>query len=436
MFVSLVKIKKYLIYLFLFLSFNCFSVSTKAAETTYITEYDAQRGTGEQKVEWIRGVTFNTDGSKMFVTGGAVGQYSLATNFDISNVTFISSLADNVAIDAPNDIRFSSNGLKMYLAPLGTNALTEYTLSTAFDPTSQTSTEDFTLTNSSGTSGLAFNSDGTSMFVTDFGNQQIDEYTLNAGGFDLSSGATYVRSLDISSTNAEPLSLIFSSDGKTMFVLDEATEEVEEYFLTTGFDLTTATLIETFKDADLVRPYSIALNNTGTKLFIAQNHNHYVRSYTLGAANNLSTPVISTFSPADNATGIELDANIVLTFDEIVDVESGNIKIFKSDGTEVTSIDVTDSQVTGTGTAQITINPTSDLEENTQYYITIDSGAFNDVRDAAYTGISDSTTLNFTTKNTAPTLVSSVPADDATDVAIDANIVLNLVKALMQMMVI
>ena len=144
MFVSLVEIKKYLIYLFLFLIFNCFFVSIKAAETTYITEYNAQRGTGEQKVEWIRGVTFNTDGSKMFVTGGAVGQYSLATNFDISNVTFISSLADNVAIDAPNDIRFSSNGLKMYLAPLGTNALTEYTLSTAFDPTSQTSTEDFT----------------------------------------------------------------------------------------------------------------------------------------------------------------------------------------------------------------------------------------------------------------------------------------------------
>ena len=208
------------------------------------------------------------------------------------------------------------------------------------------------------------------MFVTDAGsNNEIDEYSLSVG-FDISSTVTYLRSHDISSTNSNPLSLIFSSDGKTMFVLDKANEEVEEYFLTTGFDLTTATLIETFKDSDLVRPYSIALNNTGTKLFIAQNHNHYVRSYTLGAANNLSTPVISTFSPADNATGIELDANIVLTFDEIVDVESGNIKIFKSDGTEVTSIDVTDSQVTGTGTAQITINPTSDLEENTQYYIT------------------------------------------------------------------
>ena len=90
MFVNLVKIKKYLIYLFLFLSFNCFSLSTKAAETTRITEYDAERGTGEEKVIYIRGVTFNTNGDKMFVTGGAVGQYRLNNgNFDISDVTFL-----------------------------------------------------------------------------------------------------------------------------------------------------------------------------------------------------------------------------------------------------------------------------------------------------------------------------------------------------------
>ena len=427
--ISLIK-NKGLIYLLIFLFFNFFSFNIKAAETTRITQYDANKGTGEQEVIYIRGVTFNTDGSKMFVTGGAVGQYSLTTNFDISNVTFISSLPDNVAIAAPNDIRFSSNGLKMYLAPLGTNALTEYTLSTAFDPTSQTSTKGFTLTNSSGTSGLAFNSDGTSMFVTDAANKQIDEYTLDAGGFDLSSGATYRRSLDISAnTNASagPKSLIFSTDGKTMFVLDNKNKAVDEYFLTTGFDLTTATFIETTGALANLHDSanSIALDDDGSHMFISQNHQHLIQSYSLGANNNLSTPVISTFSPADNATGIELDANIVLTFDEIVDVESGNIKIFKSDGTEVTSIDVTDSQVTGTGTAQITINPTSDLEENTQYYITIDSGAFNDVRDAAYTGISDATTLNFTTTNSAPTLVSTVPADDTTDVEIDANIVLN-----------
>ena len=66
MFVSLVKIKKYLIYFFLFLFFNCFfSVSIKAAETTFVRS----KAVNGNNVQWIRGLTFNADGDKMFVAG-------------------------------------------------------------------------------------------------------------------------------------------------------------------------------------------------------------------------------------------------------------------------------------------------------------------------------------------------------------------------------
>ena len=44
----------------------------------------------------------------------------------------------------------------------------------------------------------------------------------------------------------------------------------------------------------------------------------------------------------------------------------------------------------------------------------------------SYAGISSSLTdRSFTTTNTLPTLTSSVPADNATNVAVDATIVLN-----------
>ena len=116
----------------------------------------------------------------------------------------------------------------------------------------------------------------------------------------------------------------------------------------------------------------------------------------------------------------------IVRFSEPMDVEEGNITIKKTSGnTTVETIDVTSGQVTGTGTATITINPSSDLEENTEYYVLIDATAFDDGSDASYAGITSTTALSFTTANSAPTLVSSVPADDATDVAIDANIVLN-----------
>ena len=83
MFVSLVKIKKYLIYLFLFLSFNCFSVSIKAAETTFVRS----KAVNGNNVIWIRGLTFNADGDKMFVAGGRIGQYTLDDEFNIQSFT-------------------------------------------------------------------------------------------------------------------------------------------------------------------------------------------------------------------------------------------------------------------------------------------------------------------------------------------------------------
>ena len=141
-------------------------------------------------------------------------------------------------------------------------------------------------------------------------------------------------------------------------------------------------------------------------------------------ANTL--PTLSSSVPADNATGVAIDANIVLNFSENVDAESGNLTIKKtSDNSTVETISVTSGQVTGSGTSQITINPSSNFDNNTEYYVLIDATAFDDVDSGSYAGISSTTDLSFTTTNTLPTLSSSVPADDAPGVAIDANIVLN-----------
>ena len=53
-------------------------------------------------------------------------------------------------------------------------------------------------------------------------------------------------------------------------------------------------------------------------------------------------PTLSSSSPADNATAIANDANIVLNFSESVDAESGNITLKKtSDNSTVETISVT-----------------------------------------------------------------------------------------------
>ena len=56
-------------------------------------------------------------------------------------------------------------------------------------------------------------------------------------------------------------------------------------------------------------------------------------------------PTLDSSSPADNATLVALDSSIVLNFSEVVDVESGNIVIYKaSDDSVGETIDVTSNQ--------------------------------------------------------------------------------------------
>ena len=110
-------------------------------------------------------------------------------------------------------------------------------------------------------------------------------------------------------------------------------------------------------------------------------------------------PTLSSSSPSDNATEVAINANIVLTFSEAVDAESGNITIKKtSDDSTIETIDVTGAKVSGSGSTAITINPSTDLTADIDYYILIDATAFDDTNGNSYAGISSTTALNFSTK--------------------------------------
>lgn len=142
-------------------------------------------------------------------------------------------------------------------------------------------------------------------------------------------------------------------------------------------------------------------------------------------------PTVSTLSPIDGATGVSVTANLVLTFDAAVNRQTGNIVIKKSsDDSIVETVDVTSAQVTGTGTAIITIDPSVTLESETGYYVQVATTAFDDIAGNSYAGISDTTTWNFTTADVvAPTVTVLSPADGASDVALASNLVITFDEA-------
>lgn len=139
-------------------------------------------------------------------------------------------------------------------------------------------------------------------------------------------------------------------------------------------------------------------------------------------------PTLTSSLPADNAAAVALDANLVLTFSENVKVGTGNIVIKKVSGQSVSVVEtmaVGAAQVTLEGKV-VTINPTADLTAGTAYYVEIADTAFTDMAGNAYAGISDATTLNFTTaadgvvnKNT-PNLFVVLSSYPETNASVDA----------------
>ena len=147
---------------------------------------------------------------------------------------------------------------------------------------------------------------------------------------------------------------------------------------------------------------------------------HALRSMTIVAA---TAPLLTGSSPADNATGVAVDANLSLSFDRNVRPGSGIVSLYRaSDDSLVESYNVstglgslTDSNGAPLGHIafagnSLTLNPGTDLDAGTLYYIRVDAGAVIDQAGNAYAGIADSTTVDFRTAggaNQAPVIATS-----------------------------
>ena len=177
---------------------------------------------------------------------------------------------------------------------------------------------------------------------------------------------------------------------------------------------------------------SIARNPDGDTQISLQNRFGSEADATPAASNNLiadtTTPTIISSAPADDDTGVAVDGNLVINFSENVVAGTGNIVIRNADGTSFETISVTDTRVTINGDT-LTINPSGDLANSAGYYVEIEDTAILDPSGNKFAGISGDSTFNFTTvapdDTTAPTIVSSAPADDDTGVAVDGNLVIN-----------
>ena len=117
-------------------------------------------------------------------------------------------------------------------------------------------------------------------------------------------------------------------------------------------------------------------------------------SLTLSGSGDTTAPTVSSFSPLDEATGVALNANLVLTFSEAIARGTGTIRLKTAAGTTVESYDAATSANLSLTGSTLTVNPTFSLSNGTGYKLEFESGNIKDLAGNNYAG---TTSYNFTT---------------------------------------
>ncbi len=139
---------------------------------------------------------------------------------------------------------------------------------------------------------------------------------------------------------------------------------------------------------------------------------------TTGVLVDTQAPTLDSSTPTDNASGIAFDADIELNFSENVIAGAGSVSVY--DAADDSLVESFASSTLGIVADVVTINLTSNLTPTHNYYVQVDSDAFEDTAGNAYAGIADETTLNFTVGNNAPVAGDdNDTTDEDTAVAVD-----------------
>ena len=110
-------------------------------------------------------------------------------------------------------------------------------------------------------------------------------------------------SLSVTSEETLPRGFQFKPDGTKMYLVG-LNDEINEYDLSTAWDVSTATVNQTLSIAtNTLNPWGMFIDPSGTKLFVIDNPNDSIDSYDFGTAWDISTLTYNTtFSVSSQAS--------------------------------------------------------------------------------------------------------------------------------------
>ena len=226
---------------------------------------------------------FKPDGLKMYVigaTGDDVNEYDLSTAWDISTASYLQNFSISAQETTPRGLVFKPDGLKMYV--VGASGVNQYDLSTARDISTASFLQNFSVSaQETSPSGLFFKPDGLKIYVCGFSGDDVNEYDLSTA-WDIST-ASYLQNFSVTAQEASPQGVFFRPDGLKMYIVGNIGVEVNEYDLSTAWDISTASFLQNFSvSAQDTQPTGLFFKPDGTTFYVVGIGNDTVYQYTLG----------------------------------------------------------------------------------------------------------------------------------------------------------
>ena len=305
------------------------------------------------------GIFFKPDGTKMYVTGESgddVNEYTLSTAWDVSSASYVQNFSVSAQETEPMGLSFKPDGTKMYVLGKQGKDVNEYNLSTAWDVSSASYSQNFSVsTQDTGPEGVFFKPDGTKMYIVGSTGIDVNEYDLSTA-WDVSS-ASYSQNFSVSAQQTTPRGVFFKPDGTKMYIVGISSAFIHEYNLSTAWDVSSASYSQNVTVPS--GSNDLFFKPDGSKLYVMVGTGDTVYQYSLGGFSVASQEVSPTglfFKPdglrlyvtgqsGDDVNEYHLSAEwdtstatYVRTFDTGTVTTSPQGLFFKPDGTTLYTI--------------------------------------------------------------------------------------------------
>ena len=216
---------------------------------------------------------------------------TLTSAYDIANASYDSKSYDpTTQATAPSGFYIKPDGTKLYIVDNGTDTIYQYTLSTAWD-ISTASYDSVSISVSSQDiqpNGITFKPDGTIMYHTSNSGNNMDQYTLSTA-WDLSTASYASKSynLHLGATELIPRNLVFNSTGTILLVAGGTNDTVFQHNLSTAWDISTASYASKSLDVSSQETglHGIYLKPDDSKLWILGFGSNTVYQYSITSAD-------------------------------------------------------------------------------------------------------------------------------------------------------